>query len=96
LSLAPHVITAAPKINRPRRRAARAAVLAPFSLGKAAIVLTFFPRSDRITPQREADAMKDFFKGLFGIMLVAAAFFVGYKVGKSKEKAKIPNFQDEI
>jgi hypothetical protein len=95
LSLAPHVITAAPKINRARRRAAgRPSSL--FSLGKAAIVLTFFPRSDRITPQREADAMKDFFKGLFGIMLVAAAFFVGYKVGKSKEKAKIPNFQDEI
>jgi len=40
--------------------------------------------------------MKDFFKGLFGILLVAMAFFAGYKLGKSKEKAKIPNFQEDV
>lgn len=40
--------------------------------------------------------MKDFFKGIFGILLIGTAFFAGYKLGKSKEKAKIPNFQDEI
>jgi len=46
--------------------------------------------------QREAVIMKEFFKGLFGIMLVASAFYVGFKFGKSKEKAKIPNFQEDI
>ncbi len=40
--------------------------------------------------------MKDFFKGLFGIMLVMSAFYAGYKLGKSKEKAKIPNFQEDV
>jgi len=40
--------------------------------------------------------MKDFFKGLFSILLVVAAFFVGFKLGKSKEKAKIPNFQEDV
>lgn len=40
--------------------------------------------------------MKDFLKGLFGILLVATAFFLGFKFGKSKEKAKIPNFQEDV
>ena len=40
--------------------------------------------------------MRDFFKGLCGILLVATAFFAGYKLGKSKEKAKIPNFQEDV
>jgi uncharacterized membrane protein YfcA len=59
-------------------------------------VLTFFRRSGRIITQREAAIMKEFFKGLFGILLVASAFYVGFKFGKSKEKAKIPNFQEDI
>jgi hypothetical protein len=59
-------------------------------------VLTFFHGSERIIPQREAEIMKDFFKGLCGILLVATAFFVGFKLGKSKEKSKIPNFQEDI
>jgi hypothetical protein len=40
--------------------------------------------------------MKDFCKGLFGILLVLSAFYVGFKLGKSKEQAKIPNFQEDV
>ncbi len=40
--------------------------------------------------------MKDFFKGLSGILLVMLAFYAGFKLGKSKEKAKIPNFQEDV
>ncbi len=39
--------------------------------------------------------MKEFFKGFVRILLVASAFYVGFKFGKSKEKAKIPNFQED-
>jgi hypothetical protein len=40
--------------------------------------------------------MKDFFKSLFAIVLLVMVFFVGFKFGKSKEKAKIPNFQEDV
>jgi hypothetical protein len=40
--------------------------------------------------------MKDFFKALFAITLLATVFLVGFGFGKSKEKAKIPNFQEDI
>jgi hypothetical protein len=59
-------------------------------------MLTFLARSEKIIAQREAAVMKEFFKGLIRILLVASAFYVGFKFGKSKEKAKIPNFQEDI
>lgn len=40
--------------------------------------------------------MKDFFKSLLIIAAFISAFFMGFHFGKTKEKAKIPNFQDEI
>jgi uncharacterized membrane protein (Fun14 family) len=40
--------------------------------------------------------MKEFLKALLAITLVATAFFVGFKIGISKEKAKIPNFQEDV
>jgi len=39
--------------------------------------------------------MKDFFKGILVIAAVISAFFVGFQFGKTKEKAKIPNFQED-
>ena len=39
--------------------------------------------------------MKDFFKSLLLIATVVCAFFVGVKLGKTKEKAKSPNFQED-
>lgn len=39
--------------------------------------------------------MKDFFKSILFIMVLVSAFFVGIHFGKTKEKAKIPNFQEE-
>jgi hypothetical protein len=39
--------------------------------------------------------MKDFFKSLLTITFIACAFFVGFQFGRSKEKAKIPNFQED-
>lgn len=40
--------------------------------------------------------MKDFFKGILFIAAIISAFFMGIQLGRTKEKAKIPNFQDEI
>ncbi|MHB8093964.1 MAG: hypothetical protein ACYDH0_03390 [Candidatus Aminicenantales bacterium] len=39
--------------------------------------------------------MKGFFKSLFALASLASAFFVGFYLGKEKERAKIPKFQDE-
>ena len=39
--------------------------------------------------------MKDFFKGILVIAAVVSAFFVGFHFGRTKEKAKIPNFQED-
>lgn len=39
--------------------------------------------------------MKSFFKTMLTVLAVTAAFFLGYNCGKSKEKAKIPEFQKE-
>jgi len=39
--------------------------------------------------------MKDFFKGILVIAALISAFFVGMQFGKTKEKAKIPNFQED-
>ena len=39
--------------------------------------------------------MKDFFKGILVIAAIVSAFFVGLQFGKTKEKAKIPNFQED-
>jgi hypothetical protein len=40
--------------------------------------------------------MKDFFKTVLAIMALASAFFVGFHFGRSREKAKIPNFQEDL
>ena len=39
--------------------------------------------------------MKDFFKGILVIAAIVSAFFVGLQFGRTKEKAKIPNFQED-
>ena len=39
--------------------------------------------------------MKDFFKGILVIAALISAFFMGLQLGKTKEKAKIPNFQED-
>ncbi len=39
--------------------------------------------------------MKDFFKTLLTLAAVITGFFVGLQCGKMKEKAKIPNFQED-
>ena len=40
--------------------------------------------------------MKDFFKALLTTAIIISAFFVGFHFGKTKEKAKIPNFQEDL
>jgi hypothetical protein len=39
--------------------------------------------------------MKDFFKTLLMVIAVSSAFFLGFHFGKEKEKAKIPEFQED-
>jgi uncharacterized membrane protein (Fun14 family) len=39
--------------------------------------------------------MKDFFKTLLAILAISSAFLIGFKLGKQKEKAKIPEFQED-
>ncbi len=39
--------------------------------------------------------MKDLFKGILVLAALISAFFMGFQVGKTKEKAKIPNFQED-
>jgi hypothetical protein len=39
--------------------------------------------------------MKDFFKSVLFIATVVCAFFIGFRLGKTREKAKIPNFQED-
>jgi hypothetical protein len=39
--------------------------------------------------------MKDALKSFLTIMLISAAFVVGFQLGKEKEKQKIPKFQEE-
>ena len=39
--------------------------------------------------------MKDLFKSILVIAAILSAFFVGVQFGKTKEKAKIPNFQED-
>ena len=39
--------------------------------------------------------MKAFFKSLLTVLAVSTAFVLGFNFGKSKEKAKIPEFQKD-
>jgi hypothetical protein len=39
--------------------------------------------------------MKGFFKFLFSTIFFSSAFFLGFHLGKEKEKQKIPKFQDD-
>lgn len=39
--------------------------------------------------------MKDVLKSFLTIMLISAAFVVGFQLGKEKEKQKIPKFQED-
>jgi hypothetical protein len=39
--------------------------------------------------------MKGFFKFLLALSTLGSVFFLGYTMGKEKEKAKIPKFQEE-
>lgn len=40
--------------------------------------------------------MRDFFKTLLTLAAVITGFLVGLHCGTLKEKAKIPNFQDDL
>lgn len=39
--------------------------------------------------------MRDCFRAIFAIFVFIAAFIVGFQYGRTKEKAKIPNFQED-
>lgn len=39
--------------------------------------------------------MKGFFKFLLALSSLGAVFFLGFSLGREKEKAKIPIFQEE-
>jgi hypothetical protein len=39
--------------------------------------------------------MKDVMKSLLAVAAITAAFFVGFHLGKEKEKERIPKFQPE-
>lgn len=39
--------------------------------------------------------MKGFFKFLVAALTLGSVFFVGFSLGREKEKAKIPIFQEE-
>jgi hypothetical protein len=39
--------------------------------------------------------MKDFFKTLITVIAISSAFFIGFHFGKEKERAKIPEFQED-
>ncbi|MFO7732201.1 MAG: hypothetical protein R6X21_00965 [Candidatus Aminicenantes bacterium] len=39
--------------------------------------------------------MKGFFKFLLALLTLGSVFFVGFSLGRDKEKAKIPIFQEE-
>jgi hypothetical protein len=39
--------------------------------------------------------MKDFLKTLITILALSSAFVIGFQLGKQKEKAKIPEFQED-
>ena len=39
--------------------------------------------------------MKGFFKFMLGVLTLGSVFFLGYSLGKEKEKSKIPKFQEE-
>ena len=39
--------------------------------------------------------MKGFFKSLLTVLFILSAFMVGFHFGKSKEKGKIPAFQED-
>lgn len=40
--------------------------------------------------------MKGFFRFLLALVTLGSVFFLGFSLGKEKEKAKIPKFQDEV
>jgi hypothetical protein len=39
--------------------------------------------------------MKEFFKTMLTVLAVTTAFILGFNFGRSKEKAKIPEFQKD-
>jgi hypothetical protein len=53
----------------------------------------FFPEFDE--NNTGITNMKDLFKSFLAIMLISAAFVVGFQLGKEKEKQKIPKFQED-
>jgi hypothetical protein len=46
-------------------------------------------------PEGVVSAMKAFFKSLFTVLAVLTAFVLGFNFGRTKEKAKIPEFQKD-
>jgi hypothetical protein len=39
--------------------------------------------------------MKDFFKRFLTVLAVSSAFFIGFNLGRDKERKKIPEFQED-
>jgi len=40
--------------------------------------------------------MKGFFKTILSLFMLSSAFCLGFFIGKEKEKAKIPKFQEDV
>jgi hypothetical protein len=48
-----------------------------------------------VIKRRRKVEMKGFFKFLLALLTLGSMFFLGFSLGKEKEKAKIPKFQEE-
>ena len=66
----------------------------PFPSGYGAPRIDFFAAVRKIQVEGFF-AMKAFFKSMLTVLAVATAFVLGFNFGKSKEKAKIPEFQKD-
>jgi uncharacterized membrane protein (Fun14 family) len=59
------------------------------------LLLTFSVRSAKIKTPNEDLSMRAFFRAVLVITVFVTSFFIGFNLGRSKEKAKIPNFQED-
>jgi hypothetical protein len=66
----------------------------PFPSGRGAPRIDFLAKERKIRAEGFL-AMKALFKSLLTVLAVSTAFVLGFNFGKSKEKAKIPEFQKD-
>jgi hypothetical protein len=57
--------------------------------------LTFAVRSEKIKTLNKDFKMRAFFRTVLVITVFITSFFIGFNLGRSKEKSKIPNFQED-